>query len=125
MEVRQLEGNGQRYVMRLALPDRSDIGILRVASPEEYFAVPAVDSEGLPAMTGREPRMEDLEALVKLHIRYEVAVLELARANELDHLGLQFGIEDLSDASLFKALRVAERADRSGRLKSLLARVGH
>ena len=110
--------------MKLSLPDRTVISIQREAGPEEYIPVPALNDDGVPAMSGHLPTMADLEE-VELHIRYEVAVLQLYRANELDKLGLRFGIKDLSNENTFKALRVCKQADDAGLLKTSLQGISH
>jgi hypothetical protein len=99
MEIQQRDGNGHRYELKLALPDRSLILIRRQTGLEECLFVPFVDVEGIPAHEGRTPSMRDLEHLADLHIR-----LEAATSSSQEVPGLSTG--ELSRARRLKPLRL-------------------
>jgi hypothetical protein len=122
-ENRTREGNGHTFELKLSLPYQSVITIRREAGYEEHILIPFLNEEGVPSMTGRPPSMADLEELVDLYIRYESAVFKFCRANELDALGLRFGIEHLTEASPFKAFRVFSQAEEAGVLGPFLQHI--
>jgi hypothetical protein len=122
-EIRIRKGNGHKFELKLSLPHHSVITVRREAGPEEHILVPFLNDEGVPSMTGRPPSMADLEELVDLHIRYESAVFKFCRANELDALGLRFGIEHLTEPSPFKAFRVFRQAEEAGILEPFLQHI--
>lgn len=99
MEIQQRDGNGHRYELKLALPDRSLILIRRQTGLEECLFVPFVDVEGIPSHEGRMPSMRDLSDLVDLHIGLEAA-------SSPSQQGTGLSPEEMSRARRLKPLKL-------------------